>query len=174
MQIFDNIKLRGLAMTLAYRVNDGLQLGLALVLLASISALSWSEPREPGKTHTRAQLLGVVTSLFDGMREKDTELIRKQFLPNARLGALSVDDFAERVAASTAYLDERTFDETVLIDGDLAIAWTPYNLFIDGEFHHCGVDLFVMKRINDQWLIAQLEDTRRTEDCEPNKSSPKN
>lgn len=32
--------------------------------------------------------------------------------------------------------DEVTFDEEARIDGDMAIAWTPYNLFVDGEFRH--------------------------------------
>mgnify|MGYP001801511171 CR=1 FL=1 len=106
--------------------------------------------------------------------KKNAALIKKQFVPNARLGALSVSDFIERVSSSEAYLDERTFDETVLIDDDLAMAWTPCNLFVDGKFHHCGVDLFVMKRISEQWRIADLEDTRRTENCESHRSNPSN
>ncbi|MEM8489272.1 MAG: nuclear transport factor 2 family protein [Pseudomonadota bacterium] len=178
MQVIKPFLANGLAGTLAYRINDGLSVGLrvalAIVSLASSTALSWGENRVDEEALARAQILGVVTSLFDGMREKDAALIRKQFVPNARLGTLSVSDFIERVGGSRAYLDERTFDETVLVDGDLAMAWTPYNLFIDGKFHHCGVDLFVLKRIGGQWQIADLEDTRRTENCEPHRSDPPN
>ncbi len=109
----------------------------------------------------------VVDALFDGMREKDAAKIERQFHTDARLGNLAAGDFARRVSESEAYLDEVTFDETILIDGDLAMAWTPYNLFVDEQFHHCGVDLFVMKRTEGRWLISQLEDTRRTEGCDP-------
>ena len=71
------------------------------------------------------------------------------------------------MTSSEAYLDEVTFDESVLVDDDLAMAWTPYNLFVDGVFHHCGVDLFTLRRTEGRWLIAHLEDTRRTEGCDP-------
>lgn len=109
----------------------------------------------------------VVTALFDGMRSKDAPALRQLFLPEARLGTNPVDSWIEQLQGSEAYLDEVTFDETVLIDGDLAMAWTPYNLFVDDSFHHCGVDLFVMRRSEGQWKILQLNDTRRTENCDP-------
>ncbi len=116
---------------------------------------------------TRDDVMTVVDNVFDGMRAKDAALLLEQFDETAKIGAMSAGDFATAVSESQAHLDEVTFDETVLIDGDLAMAWTPYNIFVDGEFHHCGVDLFVMKHNGERWLIHQLEDTRRTEGCEP-------
>jgi hypothetical protein len=53
----------------------------------------------------------------------------------------------------------------VLIDAQLAMTWTPYNLFVDGKFHHCGVDLFMLRRIDGVWKILQLDDTRRKYGC---------
>ena len=125
-----------------------------------------------GPAHVRAQdgpagVLAVVDAVFDGMREKDGALIARQFADGATLGSMTVADFIERVTTGSAHLDEITFDETVLIDDDLAMAWTPYNLFVDGSFHHCGADLFVMRRREGRWLITQLEDTRRTDGCDP-------
>ncbi len=112
-------------------------------------------------------VLAVVDRLFDGMRDKDADQLASVFAPEARLGTNGVDGFVASVLQSERHLDEVTFDETVLIDGDLAMAWTPYNIFVDGEFHHCGVDLFVMRHDGDDWRITQLDDTRRTEDCDP-------
>ncbi|MEO0438722.1 MAG: nuclear transport factor 2 family protein [Pseudomonadota bacterium] len=172
MQVLKQIQEYGSAAKFASRVRDGLRIGLASVFLVFTCSLSWSETRAPEEIDSEAQILGVVTSLFDGMRKNDAALIRQQFTRDARLGLLSVADFVDRVGSSNAYLDEVTFDETVLIDGDLAMAWTPYNLYVDGEFHHCGVDVFVMKRIDDQWLISHLEDTRRTAGCDPNRLRP--
>lgn len=124
-----------------------------------------------GTAPTRAQdgpagVLAVVDAVFDGMREKDAALIRRQFADGATLGDLTVTEFIDRVTTAESYLDEVTFDETVLIDDDLAMAWTPYNLYVDDAFHHCGVDLFVMRRREGRWLITRLEDTRRTEGCD--------
>ncbi|MEE4276843.1 MAG: nuclear transport factor 2 family protein [Halieaceae bacterium] len=114
----------------------------------------------------QGEVIAVVTALFDGMRTRDEALLRSVFAEEARLGEGGIDGFIERVVGSERHLDEVTFDETVMIDGDLAMAWTPYNIFIDGEFHHCGVDLFVMRRREGRWLITQLDDTRRTEGCD--------
>ncbi len=114
----------------------------------------------------RDRVLAVVERLFDAMRERDETALRRVFAPSARLGDSDIEGFVTAVTGGDAYLDEVTFDETVLIDADLAMAWTPYNLFVDGEFHHCGVDLFVMRRIDGDWLITQLDDTRRTAGCD--------
>ena len=141
---------------------------MAAVLAGTGAAAVAEEPGSSGaRTGDEAAVLAVVGALFDGMRAKDGDLIRSQFADGARLGNLSTDDFVSRVTGSDALLDEVTFDEIVLIDDDLAMAWTPYNLFIDGALHHCGVDLFTMRRSSGRWLIAHLEDTRGTEGCDP-------
>lgn len=127
-----------------------------------------------------AAVLAVVQDLFDGMREKDEALLASVFHPEAELhstrddgqgrpalGQSPVPLFIENVLASGVYLDEVTFDEEVRIDGHMAMAWTPYNLFVDGEFQHCGVDLFSMVRTEDGWKIIELVDTRRTDGCDP-------
>lgn len=113
------------------------------------------------------EVLQVVNTLFDGMREKDEAKLRSVFHRNARLGMEGVDGFINSVVNGAALLDEVTFDEEVRIDGPLAMAWTPYNLFVNGNFQHCGVDVFVMQRGEDGWKIVQLNDTRRTEGCDP-------
>lgn len=112
-------------------------------------------------------VLAVVTTLFDGMREKDEAKLRSVFLPEARLGTDGVDGFVTSVLGAAAHLDEVTFDETVLIDGPLAMAWTPYNIFVNGNFQHCGVDVFVMRLVEGEWKILQLDDTRRRDGCDP-------
>ncbi len=139
-------------------------LSFSVCLMASGAALA---AHHEGSEHDA--VLTVVTTLFDGMRGRDETKLRSVFADSARLGTQGVDGFIERVVSGDRYLDEVTFDETVLIDGDLAMAWTPYNLFVDDEFHHCGVDLFVMKRSDEGWRITQLDDTRRTEGCDPDR-----
>lgn len=114
-----------------------------------------------------ARVLGTVTTLFDAMRAKDRDALRNAFLPEGRLGTDSTEGWISSVSSSQAYLDEVTFDELVLIDDTMAMAWTPYNLFVNNEFHHCGVDVFTLRKIEDQWKILQIDDTRRTEDCDP-------
>jgi hypothetical protein len=125
-------------------------------------------------------VLEVVTRLFDGMREKDEAKLRTVFHADARLHTAvpdpsgepltretPVESFINNVAGAEVYIDEVTFEEVVLVDGNLAMAWTPYNVFVDGAFQHCGVDVFIMTMTPDGWKILQLADTRRREGCDP-------
>lgn len=125
-------------------------------------------------------VLATVRTLFDGMREKDGAKISGVLHEGAQLNSAGRDreghrrvmvtpmeSFIANVIGAEAYLDEVTFDERVLVDGDLAMAWTPYNLFVDGSFSHCGVDLFVMTRTDEGWKILNITDTRRREGCDP-------
>jgi hypothetical protein len=139
---------------------------LALFVLLPAMGFQAAQSSAESSGEESASVLTVVSTLFDGMRNKDAQKLRSVFSADASLGGTPVEKFVENVLASKAHLDEVTFDETVLIDGELAMAWTPYNIFVDGVFHHCGVDLFVMRKTDGEWKIRYLEDTRREEGCD--------
>ena len=61
--------------------------------------------------------------------------------------------------------DERITFETVKVDDGLAIAWTPYKFYYAGNFSHCGVNSFQLIRVNGNWRIQYLIDTRRRINC---------
>jgi len=77
----------------------------------------------------------------------------------------AVAEFADFVGKQTPGMaDERITMGTVLVDGDLASVWTPYQFYFDGKFRHCGANSFQLVRINKEWKIQYLVDTRRR-DC---------
>ena len=103
------------------------------------------------------------------MREKDANKIRGVFAEGARLAGLdrngavsytSAEDFAMRIAGIERHLDERMWDWEVRIDQHLAHLWTKYDLLVDGEFSHCGIDSFDLLLVNGSWKIVHLADTR--------------
>ncbi len=146
-------------------------------MVALVSATSLAAPSAgAAQDAADAEVLAVVTTLFDGMREKDEAKIRSVFHADARLHTagptvtgMPIENFIQNVIGSQAELDEVTFDEDVLVDGPLAVAWTPYNLFVNGQFSHCGVDAFTMVRADGGWKILQIVDTRETEGCDPSR-----
>lgn len=78
----------------------------------------------------------------------------------------TVADFIKQVASySPSTADERIQFETIKTDGPLAFAWTPYQFYWKGQFHHCGVNSFQLIRQNNQWKIQYIIDTRRKENC---------
>jgi hypothetical protein len=49
----------------------------------------------------------------------------------------------------------------------MAHAWTPYEFYLSGALHHCGVNSFQLFHDGTLWRIIALSDTRRTEGCQP-------
>lgn len=77
-----------------------------------------------------------------------------------------VRDFAKQIAGvPKGDADERITFNMVKVDADLAIVWTPYQFYYKGSFSHCGVNSFHLVRINGEWKIQYLIDTRRKDNC---------
>lgn len=150
---------------------------LALVFLPAFVAPAQAQvaPRE------KAEVMAVITRLFDGMRAGDSAVVRGVFHPQVRTltvargrdGAQrlivesSVDGFAKAVGTPHPQpWDERIWNEKVEIDGALASVWVDYSFFLGPTFSHCGIDHFLLVRGDDgAWRIISLADTRRTEGC---------
>ncbi len=145
-------------------------------LLNAQAAPSAAAPRDTAAD--RRAVLGVVKSLFDAMRTKDSAAARGLFHPNAQLWNTTmrggervvtvegVDAIVKAIGGPTPdVLDERTRNEIVHLDGALASVWTDYSFYIGTRFSHCGVDAFQMAETKDGWKIIALADTRRRQGC---------
>ena len=123
-------------------------------------------------------VLAVVKQLFDGMRTRDTALMRAALHPTARMVSPGVrndtmtvridapDGWLAQIARSTgAPVDERIRNPVIRVDGTLASVWVEYSLFVGERFVHCGVDAFHLVRTASGWQIIDLADTRRREGC---------
>lgn len=134
---------------------------------------------EADLTTEEAEVMAPVDMLFDGMRAKDTAMIRGAFVEGGVLKGPSrspdgswevsttpVDDFVATIARLDRSIDEPLFDVEVRIDGPLATVWAEYDVYVDGEFSHCGVDAFQLVNLGDGWKILNIADTRRRDGCE--------
>ena len=128
---------------------------------------------------TEDSVKAAVNQLFTGMKTADATLVETAFGDSAILQTIGqrdgktvirnekVSDFAGFIRTQKKdACDERISFETVKIDGALAIVWTPYKFYYNGQFSHCGVNSFQLVRLNGQWKIQYLIDTRRKEGCE--------
>jgi hypothetical protein len=121
-----------------------------------------------------------VSKLFEGMRKSDTAIIRAVFSSNSLLQTIiknrdgqvvietePVDSFLVSVATPHREVyDERITFDIIKIDGELATVWAPYKFYIGERLNHCGVDSFQLVKINGEWKIQYLIDTRRKQGCE--------
>lgn len=122
----------------------------------------------------------VISTLFKGMKDKNQQLIEASFHSEAimhtvaqsddgtKLGSNAVKDFINRIAVTPAetVLDERIISYNIQVDGDMASAWTPYRFYVNDGFSHCGVNSFQLIRIDGQWKITYVIDTRRKVNCD--------
>jgi hypothetical protein len=121
----------------------------------------------------------VINKMFTAMKTGDSLLLTQCFADSAVLqtvvkskdGKVSVrseevNEFARQIVKlPKGDADERITFDIVKVDADLAIAWTPYQFYYKGNFSHCGVNSFQLVRINGQWKIQYLIDTRRKDNC---------
>lgn len=116
-----------------------------------------------------------INQLFNGMKNSDSILIKKAFSKNTVLQTItkagevkneSINDFALSISkAEKGSLDERITFSNILIDGNLASVWTPYEFYYKGQFSHCGVNSFQLVKSNSEWKIQYIIDTRRKDNC---------
>lgn len=53
-------------------------------------------------------------------------------------------------------ITERGYRSEVRIAGPMAVVWLPYDLYLDGNWSHCGVDTFTLLKVKGIWKIAFL------------------
>jgi hypothetical protein len=122
----------------------------------------------------------VINKMFDAMKSADAAGLKAVFADSMVLQTITrnkegvtvvrnenKDDFIDFVSKQKAgAADERISFETIKTDGPLAIAWTPYQFYFNGQFSHCGVNSFQLVRFNGEWKIQYIIDTRRRQGCQ--------
>lgn len=62
----------------------------------------------------------------------------------------------QRSSPGGARYVERGFRAEVRVSGPLAVAWVPYDFYLNGKWSHCGVDAFTLLKTEGRWRIASL------------------
>jgi len=146
---------------------------LFTILFLSITITSFAQSNEE-------QIKASINQVFDGMRKNDTTLIRQVLYPSCFLKSVGktktgevklqedqISDWLKSVGTKRegVMLDERLTSYDIKIDGDMAVAWTPYEFYVNEKFNHCGVNVFTMMKTDKGWKIIGIVDTRRKDDC---------
>ncbi len=149
----------------------------ALVALTLIGMTGFSAAPALGQSEERA-VLAVATHFFDGMRARDTALMRSTALPSTMVVIpggptgiriqVTMDQFINSIGKGTGPGgDERLRDPKVQIDGPMASLWSYYTYTEGGQtkVDHCGVDAFLFRKGPDGWKIFNLAGTIRKTGC---------
>lgn len=126
----------------------------------------------------------VIHQLQQGIQTKNTAILSDILLPNAQLTSIIeekeglapkvmlysksefINDFGQ---AKKLNIEERMQNIQLSINGDFASATSDYSFHVNGKQTHCGTNFFHFYKIDKQWKIASMTDTRKKNGC-PEKS----
>jgi len=147
------------------------QLTLILCSLFCMSAAGADEVED------RAAVVDMVQAFFDAMTDRDVDAMRSMLTLDGifygyREGPDGVEiarpthqSFIEGIAEGNRKLIERFWDPQVLLHGRMAAVWTPYDLYVDGEFSHCGIDNFNLLKTDEGWKITGIVYSMEPDNC---------
>lgn len=137
-----------------------------------MSINTYAQKAEDSVRHT-------INQLFLAMKTADTVLLKSCFADSVMMQTiiqkegiptvihLTLSSFTEFVGGiAPGDADERVTIPILLVNGDLASAWTPYQFYYKGKLSHCGVNSFNFLRTEAGWKIIYLIDTRKPAPCQ--------
>jgi hypothetical protein len=138
-----------------------------LQLLISISSFAQDE---------KENVLNVVRDFFDSIEKSDSIKYKAVFLPEARFHIARTQGdaakYASRPAIQSFFKAGTKFSERMRSKGvkvevhqQIAMAWVPYDFYVNGNFTHCGLDAFTLLKIEGVWKISSLSFSVEKEGC---------
>ncbi len=158
----------------------GLALGLAVASCAPAAApaaqpveVAGSEPGE--EDAVLAALDGYLRALSasdlqelaalqapDGMTYRAVKSAEGQWEVIERPQTFWLDPYNDPEAAYRA----RYWSPTVLVRGPIAVVWTPYEFWLNGETSHCGIELVNFVKMDGEWKVSASTWTVEPQACE--------
>jgi len=154
--------------------NPGLGVGILLVSLCSTPLAGQEMSADPGE-----KVVEVAQTFLSALSAADTATLAGLLAPEAMiysvreegagpsLRAVARADFLESLGGEDQEFLERMWNPTVQIQGRVAMVWTPYDFHLNGEFSHCGIDVFTMLQGAEGWQVASITYNVVREGCTP-------
>lgn len=147
---------------------------VALVLIMSFTFFCYGQDAE------EAAVRSAVDNFFLGFHKKDGNILKSAVAENVVMQTIARNKEGETVVKTESYenfvksilaipadadFEERLLNYTVQIDANMAHVWAPYGFWYNKEFSHCGVNSIQLVKIDGNWKITYMIDTRRKENC---------
>ncbi|MBP6431166.1 MAG: nuclear transport factor 2 family protein [Ferruginibacter sp.] len=141
-----------------------------VVFIFLLTAITFSANAQTAEDSIKA----VINKTFVAMKQSDTNMVKECFADGAILQTFmrqkdgkigltkeTVSDFCKAIASiPKGAADEQVVFESIKIDGNMAAVWTPFKLYFNGKFYSCGVNSFQLIKLNGEWKIQYIIDTR--------------
>jgi hypothetical protein len=127
-----------------------------------------------GLSEEQLAVLAVAETFLSGICLRDKALMLAQVLPAG--GATLLRNGVPLHMTLAGVVERLPFDwpqkmsepivgtPVVLIDRDIAMAWTPYEFWMDGNLDHVGTDIWSFVKKDGRWIISGVADNNRKPD----------
>lgn len=149
---------------------------LSILLLVMIITAAKAQDK-----NEKEAVLETVQTLFDAMAEADSAKAASVFVEDGHTfrvdeeGNIALSEnssFTKSIGNFEQEVVERMWDARVLVDESIAMAWTPYDLHVDGQFSHCGTNLISLIKAEDGWKISDITYNVKRAQCEESPLGP--
>lgn len=147
---------------------------LFLIICITISFNCFSQ--ETQKSEVEA-VQTVVNKFFKSLAKQDTVVLKEVAFMEGQIWTVNntvsparhrmrffKDDLKTFKSNNTFY--EEAYIMEVKIHQGMAMAWVPYEFRLNGEFSHCGVDVFTLVKEAEKWKIISLSYSIDKDGCE--------
>ena len=114
-----------------------------------------------------------VNEFFNALNSKNAEQLSALMADDLKLHSLNIggeiklsttdkEAFIKSIGSIPAEvtIEERIFDLESMENEQIASVWVPYEFYVNDNFSHKGVNVFTMVKIDKQWKITSISDTR--------------
>ncbi len=141
---------------------------LMVIACVLVSGLASAQP-ERSYSPAEQEVLAVVDRFMHAVTNADAREFDALQLEGVFATIQHRDGRIERRLMSSMSLGaggrERYWDPTVLVRQNIAVVWTPYELWFKGQTVHCGVDVFDLAKQDGVWRIAHAMFTMEPDAC---------
>ncbi len=153
-------------------------LGPSMSLLLALSQTTPAVAQETNSDQDH-QVVAIAEQLLAALSAADTAALAPLLAPQAMIysvregsagpsfGVVSREGFLESLGGEDRNLLERMWNPTVLVQDRVAMVWTPYDFHLNGEFSHCGIDVFTLLRGDGGWQVASITYNVVRDGCPP-------
>lgn len=151
---------------------------LILLFLTTLSIHCYAQ--DYNKSDKKA-IIEIVDKFFESLHKQDTLLYKEVVFTEGQIWSInntlssrnkSMRYFREDLKTfnSREIWEEIPYSYDIKIHKGVAVAWVPYEFRINGNFSHCGVDIFTLVQTTEGWKISNATYTKETAGCEDLKS----
>lgn len=127
-------------------------------------------------TNEKKNVLSIIDQFFSTMENQDSVAFRDLHMAGARFYIIAErNDTARALHREVTdfsfdkdeVIKERMRDTGVIVQvqNRIATVWAPYDLWVNNEFSHCGIDVFTLIKTSAGWKIASCSYTIEKNNC---------